>query len=220
MAVVLRPVRRIPAPKRRRADGLKPAILDAARRLCFSEGVDGISARKIAKQVGCSATAIYLHYRNLDDVLHQLRMEGHSLLAEYFRGVDERLAPVERLLAMARAYHRFGTEHPYYYELMFLHRFTEPRREIVQQEIFTLLLVRDAVKSGIDAGALRNDLDPFTIAHGLWSTMHGITSLAVTGLLVRTAPGQEQALLDGVLESLARWVIAPAAKTRRRALRR
>src|SRR5215813_9108413 len=94
--VVLRPIRnarprvmRVPDPgARRRAQGLKSAILDAARALCFSEGVAGISARKIARQVGCSATAIYLHYRNLGDVLHHLRMEGHQLLAEYFRSVD------------------------------------------------------------------------------------------------------------------------------------
>ena len=202
-------------PRKRKADALKPAILDAARRLCFAEGVAGVSARKIAKQVGCSATAIYLHYRNLDDVLHHLRMEGHALLAQYFRDVDPALPPVERLVAMARAYYRFGVEHPSHYELMFLHRFKEPpRREFVQQEIFTLLLVRDAVKSGIDAGALRSDLDPFTMAHGLWSTMHGLTSLAVTGLSVQTAPGQDRVLLDGALESLARWVRKERARPR------
>jgi AcrR family transcriptional regulator len=196
-----------PAPSRRRPDGLKAAILDAARRICFAEGVDGISARKIARQVGCSATAIYLHYEHVDDVLHHLRMEGHALLAEHFRGVDAGLAPVERLREMGRAYYRFGVEHPNHYELMFLHRLKGGmRREFVQQEIFTLLLVRDAVKSGQDAGAVRADLDPLVLAHGLWSTMHGLTSLAVSGLLIRTAPDHEPALLEGALESIARWV--------------
>ncbi len=205
-------------PQKRAAEGLKPAILDAARRLCFTEGVEGISARKIARRVGCSATAIYLHYRNLDDVLHHLRMEGHALLARYFSEVDARLPPARRLVEMGRAYHRFGSEHPNYYELMFLYRFEDaPQREMVQQEISTLLSVRDVVQSGVAAGAVRADLDPFTIAHGLWSTMHGITSLAVTGLLARTAPGRDHDLLDGVLDGIARW-IAPArpAPARRR----
>jgi AcrR family transcriptional regulator len=193
----------------RRATGLKPAILDAARALCFSEGVSGISARKIARQVGCSATAIYLHYRNLGDVLHHLRMEGHQLLAEYFRSVDATLPPLDRLREMGRAYHRFGLDHPNYYELMFLHTLREPlQRDFVQQEIFTLLLVRDAVKSGQDAGVVRRDLDAFTIAHGLWSTMHGLTSLAVAGLLVRTAPGQDAVLLDGALDGIDRYLRA------------
>lgn len=212
---MLRSVRKTrPSPRRRPAEGLKPAILDAARHLCFTAGVEGISARKIAKRVGCSATAIYLHYRNLDDVLHHLRMEGHALLARYFAEVDATLPPVVRLIEMGRAYHRFGTEHPNYYELMFLYRFRDvPRRELVQQEILTLLQVRDVVKSGVDAGTVRADLDPFTIAHGLWSTMHGLTSLAVTGLLVRTAPGKDQALLDSLLDGVARWIAPAAAPT-------
>jgi AcrR family transcriptional regulator len=196
----------LPAP-RRRPEKLKAAVLDAARKLCFAEGVDGVSARKIAREVGCSATAIYLYYRNLDDVLHHLRMEGHALLAEYFHGVDPALPPLERLLEMGRAYHRFGVEHPKYYELMFLSRFKDvPRREFIQREIFTLLLVRDVVKEGMERGVFRRDLDPMILANGLWSNMHGVTSLAISGLLFETAPGHAEDLLAAVLDGVARWV--------------
>jgi AcrR family transcriptional regulator len=182
-------------------------VLDAARKLCFADGVDGVSARKIAKEVGCSATAIYLYYKNLDDVLHHLRMEGHQLLAQYFREVDAALPALDRLLEMGRAYYRFGVEHPNYYQLMFLYRFREvPRREFIQQEIFTLLLVRDAIRAGADSGAIRSDVDPMVLANGAWSNVHGLTSLAVSGLLLQTAPGQDTLLLEGVLESIRRWV--------------
>jgi AcrR family transcriptional regulator len=192
---------------RRRSENLKTAVLDAARKLCFADGVEGVSARKIAREVGCSATAIYLYYKNLDDVLHHLRMEGHQLLAQYFREVDAALAPVQKLLEMGRAYYRFGVEHPNYYQLMFLYRFREvPRREFIQQEIFTLLLVRDVIRTGIDAGAIRGDVDPMVLANGTWSNVHGLTSLAVSGLLLQTAPGQDSVLLEGVLESIRRWV--------------
>jgi AcrR family transcriptional regulator len=197
---------RLRAP-RRRSENLKTAVLDAARKLCFADGVEGVSARKIAREVGCSATAIYLYYKNLDDVLHHLRMEGHQLLAQYFREVDAALAPVQKLLEMGRAYYRFGVEHPNYYQLMFLYRFREvPRREFIQQEIFTLLLVRDVIRTGIDAGAIRGDVDPMVLANGTWSNVHGLTSLAVSGLLLQTAPGQDSVLLEGVLESIRRWV--------------
>jgi AcrR family transcriptional regulator len=197
-------VRRIP---KRRSEKLKTAVLDAARKLCFSDGVEGVSARKIAREVGCSATAIYLYYKNLDDVLHHLRMEGHLLLAQYFREVDQSLPPAERLLEMGRAYYRFGVEHPNYYQLMFLYRFKEvPRREFIQQEIFTLLLVRDVIRSAIEAGSIRADLDPMVLANGVWSNVHGLTSLAVAGLLLQTAPGQDEALLEAVLDGIRRWI--------------
>lgn len=192
---------------RGRSEGLKAALLDAARRLCLVNGVDGVSARKIAREVGCSATAIYLYYKSLDDLLHHLRMEGHQLLAQYFHEVDGTLPPLDRLREIGRAYYRFGVEHPSYYQLMFLHRFREvPRRDFIQQEIFTLLVVRDVIRAGIDSGAIRADLDPMVLANGAWSTVHGLTSLAVAGLLLRTAPGQETLLLEGVLESIRRWL--------------
>ncbi len=194
-------------PVPRRSANIRSAILDAARRLCFEGGTDGVSARKIAKEVGCSATAIYLYYRNIDDVLHHLRMEGHALLAQHLREADEKLPPVERLVEMGRNYFRFGLEHPNYYQLMFLHRFAEvPRREFVQQEIFTLLIVRDVVKKGIEDGTIREDLDPMVLANGLWANVHGLTSLAVSGLLLQTAPGQQQELLEGVLVGIERWI--------------
>ncbi|MGH7859155.1 MAG: TetR/AcrR family transcriptional regulator [Candidatus Binatia bacterium] len=200
-------VARLPKRQGRRAESLKTAVLDAARKICFAEGVDGVSARKIAREVGCSATAIYLYYRNIEDVLHHLRMEGHSLLAEYFRGVDQRLGPLERLLEIGRAYYRFGVEHPKYYELMFLSRFKDvPRREFIQREIFTLLLVRDVVKEGIERGVVRSDVDPMVLANGSWSNMHGLTSLAISGLLFETAPGHAEELLGAVLDGIARWV--------------
>lgn len=210
------PLRSLPKPKRRSSaaegrgrDDLKRAILDAARRLCLKDGIDGVSARKIAREVGCSPTAIYLHYRNLDEVLHHLRMEGHAVLSRYFAEVDRSLSPRRRLRAMGEAYFRFGHEHPYDYELMFLHRFKEvPGREFVSREIFTLLEVRDVVKQGMDAGEIRRDLDPLVVANGIWSNMHGLTSLAIAGLLLQTAPGLEDRLLDGVLESIDRWIAA------------
>jgi AcrR family transcriptional regulator len=202
-----RRVARLTPRARTGSESLKQAVLDAARRLCFADGVDGITARRIARDVGCSATAIYLYYRNLDDVMHHLRMEGHALLAEYFQRVDAVLPPVERLLEMGKAYYRFGTEHPRYYELMFLSRFEElPRRDFVQREISTLLIVRDVVSEGVRTGEVRSDLDPMILANGLWAKMHGLTSLAIAGLLVQTAPGQADTLLEAVLDGVARWV--------------
>src|SRR5688572_7345354 len=92
-----KPKQRSPAAKGRGREDLKRAILDAARRLCLSDGIDGVSARKVAREVGCSATAIYLYYRNFDEVLHHLRMEGHAVLSRYFAEVDRSLSPRRRL---------------------------------------------------------------------------------------------------------------------------
>ena len=190
-----------------RAPRLERRILDAARRLYFAHGSDGLSARKIASAVGVSPTALYLHYRGMDDVLHALRMEGHGKLADYLRAVDATLPALERLREMGRAYHRFGMENRQYYALMFLGSGADaPRREVVQQELFTLMLLRDAVTSGMGAGEIRRDLDPMTVTTALWTQVHGVTALAVSGLLVQSTYDEQVAVLEGIFDAIRVWL--------------
>src|SRR6185369_17419934 len=148
-------------PARGRRRDLRVAILNAARALCLAHGAAGVSARKIAARVGCSATTLYLYYRNLDDLLHHLRMEGHALLAAAFAKVDARRPALTRVRAMGRAYYRFALANRAYYELMFVTRTSaNPSRELVQREMYTLMLLRDVIQSGIDRGEFRRDVDP------------------------------------------------------------
>ena len=192
--------------KSRRTD-FATAILDAARALSFAHGSAGISARKIAARAGCSATTLYLYYRNIDDLLHHLRMEGHALLAAAFSRVDPRLPAHERIRAMGRAYYQFGLEQRGYFDLMFATRpTTVPRRDLVQREMYTLMLLRDVVKSGIDGGEIRADVDVMVATNALWAEIHGITALAVSGMLMQTASGHDADVLEAILESAARWL--------------
>ena len=198
-----------PGPRAGRAGlvDIRTRILDAARAITLAEGPHGVSARKIAQRVGCSATAIYLYYRSIDDLLHHLRMEGFEVLVRYLRDVDSTLEPVERVVAMGRQYWRFGREHANAYELMFLHRFRRtPRPEVVQREIYALMLLRDVVKEGIDGGAFRRDLDLMATTNALWAEIHGLTSLAVSGRLLQTAAGHDQDVLETVLDGIAHWL--------------
>ena len=155
-------------PRRKRSRDVRTAILKAARRLYFAHGTAGVTARRIATAVGVSPTAIYLYFRNLGDVLEHLRMEGHGLLSEALRAVDADVPAVERVRRMGRAYYAFGVAHPRYYDLMFRYsRADAPNRDAVQREMYTLMLLRDAVKRGVDRGEIRNDVDPMVMTNAL-----------------------------------------------------
>ena len=195
---------------RRGTRDLRAAILRAARRLHGAHGSDGVTARAVAQAVGVSPTALYLHFRSIDDLLDQLRMEGHERLAGYLRAAEGPTA-AERIRAMGRAYHRFGIENPGAFDLMFHARGSTPhRRAAVQREMFTLLLLRDVVV----AGELRRDLDPMVVTNALWAEIHGVTSLTIAGLLVETAAGHADAVLDAVLDGAVRWLAPAGARTR------
>jgi len=204
-------------PRRKGSRDVRTAILKAARRLYFAHGTAGVTARRIAAAVGVSPTAIYLYFRNLGDVLEHLRMEGHALLAEALRTVDPELPAIDRVRGMGRAYYAFGLAHPRYYDLMFhFGRAERPGRAEVQREMYTLMLLRDAVQRGVERGEIRSDLDPMVMTNALWSQIHGVTALAVSGLLLETAAGHHVEVLDSVLESSARLLVAEQGQLGRR----
>ena len=121
--------------------------------------------------------------------------------------MDPKLPALDRLAAMGRAYHRFGLENRHYYELMFLIRSADaPRREAVQQELFTLMLLRDAVTAGIATGELRDDLDPMVVTTALWAKVHGVTSLSVSGLMTQASVEDQDAVLGAVFDAIAAWL--------------
>jgi AcrR family transcriptional regulator len=194
----------------RRAPGdLRAAILHAARRLHATHGSDGITVRALAQSVGVSPTALYLHFRGIDDVLEQLRMEGHERLATYLRAATGTSA-LERVRAMGRAYYRFGVEHSADFDLMFHDRPAAARRpDAVRREMFTLLILRDVVVAGIAAGELRADLDPMVVTNALWAKIHGVTSLTTSALLAETSAGHAEEVLDAVLDGIAGWLATP-----------
>ena len=159
-----------------------------------------------------SAAALYLHYDGVDDVLQALRMEGHDRLDRALRDTPAGVPAIEQARAMGRAYFRFGVENPRYFELMYLVRASErARRAAVQREMLTLMQVRDVVVRGMESGGVRRDLDPMVVTTILWAKIHGLTQLAVAGLLIDATPAGPEGVLEVLLESIAVWLQTGAA---------
>jgi len=165
---------------RPRSSTLQSSILDEARRVLVAEGYSHLSMRRIAAAVGCTATSIYLYYRNKDALIHALIDEGMELLQEQLeRSALPADEPLERMRALCRAYLEFGLENPEYYEVMFMlhpermdrypaEKYRRARRNL---EIFSETL--GAIHSG-DA-AERPDLKVLTTV--LWFSLHGAVTL-------------------------------------------
>lgn len=169
------------ATSRPNGDDLRRVILDCTRRLLVSEGYTGLSMRKIAAAVGCSATSIYLHFENKDALTHDLIDEGmqrlHERLAEAVDAYDE---PANQLDAMGRAYVTFGRRNPEYYQVMFqLHpermsRYPVPYYRRARRN---LDLFGEVMERGVEAGQLHAEPTPEVAAHVLWTALHGLVSL-------------------------------------------
>lgn len=145
-------------------------------------------------------------------MLHAIRMEGHARLVEYLLAPSESLPAIERLCAMQRAYYRFGTENPSYFRVMFLSRVdAAPLGELVASEGASLDVVRQAAELGIKRGELRDDIDPVVLANVGWMSVHGLTSMVVSGHAAVTAPALEDRLLETLIAAMRVWLATYAA---------
>jgi len=108
---------------------LERAILDEARGVLLSRGYAALSMRRIASEVGCTATSIYLYFENKDALVHALIDEGFErLYGELGVAVAGFSDPGERVARLSRRYIEFGLENPAYYEVMFMLRPNEMER--------------------------------------------------------------------------------------------
>lgn len=190
-----------PAPTTVPNGALRRAILDETRGLLVREGYAGLSMRKIARAVGCSATSIYLYFDSKDALTHALIDEGMERLHATLEAAEVGASTArERLDRLCRAYVRFGLDHPEYYETMFqLHpqrmrrypaeSYRRARRNV---ERFTAALV-----AGAADGTLRESTSADVAAAALWTALHGLVSLHLAQRIDRRIAGE--AFLDAAI---------------------
>src|SRR6185436_13147919 len=83
-------------------------ILNAARELFTKEGYAETSMRRIADQIGYTATAIYHHFQDKDALLNELCLMDFRALGEALRKMGEIPDPISRIRAMGVNYVHFA----------------------------------------------------------------------------------------------------------------
>jgi AcrR family transcriptional regulator len=194
--------------ERQRAE-LREQILAAARRIVLDEGFDQLTMRKIADAIEYSPATIYLYFDNREAIGRQLCTESFEHLVSYMSRGAQVADPRARLRSIGRSYAQFGFDNPKEYRLLFMtheafmselfpvfpeaHRSgKEPGQRAFQ---FVVDTVTEAQRGGLIAAG-----DPYKIAEMLWTSVHGVVSLALTcPEAFETAPDE---LIDGVCDTL------------------
>src|SRR6266516_4847160 len=84
-------------------------ILDAARELFAAEGYDGVSMRKVAEKIEYSPTAIYVHFKDKEELFHELCRQDFAHLQQVMTSSAMPSDPLERLRQIGRNYIEFGS---------------------------------------------------------------------------------------------------------------
>lgn len=153
-----------------------------------TEGLEGLSLRRLAETAGVSKTAPYRHFADKRELLVTMAAEGFGLLAVKLEEAQaahagqagDRLAGIRILF---RAYLEFARERPVLYKLMISRMGYELHSVACRLNSERALgcLVR-AVRSAQAAG-WRSDKDETALVLSLWASVHGWATLLIDGLL-------------------------------------
>lgn len=160
----------------------KTLILQAARDLYLEAGLLGFSMRKVAAKVDLSATAIYRHYKNREDLLYEVIGEGYRVFSEYLDTTGNGGTALSRFKEQGLGYVDFALEQPGYYRMIFV----APEllgedglpEHIQAQARATFEQLRDQVQECIDAEFFHAIAEE--MAEIIWAHCHGMVSLYMT----------------------------------------
>jgi AcrR family transcriptional regulator len=184
-------------------------ILHAAERIFVQDGYQGATIRKIADEVGVSSTALYMHFKDKDEILQEI-CEGAvaALLASNTEISGRPIDAVLRVRQMLDAYMRFGLDNPNTYLLAFgsAARGSEPGGRyptVADLGARCYELWKGAVAAIAAEGRLRTGTVD-SAAQALWMACHGLVMLRVTRSTVEWAPDEElmSVMLDGLFHGL------------------
>jgi len=173
-------------------------ILHATEKLLDQHGMQALSTRKISAKIGYTVGTLYLFFKNLDElVLHvnarTLEEIYHALSVVTEDGID----PRTNMIAMGHAYVHFAMDYPQRWRLVFEYSLGEgtPVPDWFQEKINQVF---DLVEKNLVnlIGEVENKR---LLTQALWSGVHGVCALAVSGKIDVTGIESVQQLTDNLI---------------------
>jgi len=184
---------------------LKNALIKAGTEILASEGLGGLSLRKVAKQAGVSHAAPYAHFKDKQALIAAISTEGFKQLYTQIESVKEtyQANPESLLIETAWAYVQFALNEPDRFKLMFSSALEMEKEypDFVESSQRAFRQVLDIVEICQGANILKSG-DSELIALSLWGTVHGFISLLLEGQISHRI--LEKAPLKDILVSIIR----------------
>jgi AcrR family transcriptional regulator len=187
---------------------LRQQILDAAREILVREGYERLSMRRVAERIDYSPTAIYLHFKDKQDLVFSLCDETFAKLVRELETLPQEFPdPLVRLRKGLERYITFGLKHPDHYVPAFVLPPPDDLDPQRHQETMSpdsnglkaLACLRDCIADGVRARKLRK-VDPDLAARAAWAAIHGVTSLLI---VYDDFPwGDQKAVINTLLDAL------------------
>jgi AcrR family transcriptional regulator len=183
---------------------LRAALLAQAEQTLREHGLDGLSLRELARQIGVSHGAPRRHFADRQALLDALAESGFARLGTELRAAAESVGEdyEPRLRATAVAYVRFAIDDAALLELMFAGKHGERANALHEAADRAFSIILELIEEG-QANAALEAGEPERIGLLLFATMQGIAALVTAGIV---APEEVDSL---VADAIGRFLHGP-----------
>ena len=149
-------------------------IVEAAVNLTRRGGVDAVTARGIAGELGVSTQPIFTCFKNMEEAKEEVRIYAEKLCHNYLEKGVEASIP---FFGFGIAYIRFAKEESELYKMLFIN----PDKK-GESMLDTLSGIRSIVINSIEKTYRFNEKEAKRLFRDLWLAAHSIATLCVGGI--------------------------------------
>ncbi len=158
-------------------DAFRDRAMNAAEQLYQRDGINAVSMRQLAKELGCSTTTPYRYFQDHEALVVALRTRAFERFSRALFACVENVAPGRNAVhALCRCYISYATDNRVAYRLMFdtlPPKRSFPELQLAVEQAFGSL--RNAVSDAMQQAAIAGDDNLH--AHLIWVRLHGLVSL-------------------------------------------
>ncbi len=158
---------------------LRDAIIKRTLEHLKSQSMEAISLRKIAKDLGVSHNAPYMHFKDKEALWTAISVEGFKLLArDIMTATADQPDWRKRLVSGCVAYVEFSHLQREYFLVMFRPKSGPQDSTAIASNLETLSILTDELRRGMEDGHIR-PTDPDTLASTFWAILHGAAMIRI-----------------------------------------
>jgi len=162
---------------------IKQMVLTAAENIVVEGGFDKLKVRSIAMEIGYTVGSIYMVFDNMADLI--MHVKGRTLddIAEQLNAVDVSNNKEQAITLLANAYLNFARQNFNRWRMIFEHQLEADEQvpDWYQQKVNAIFsLVEQQFKQ---LSNNHTEEQSKQAARALWSGVHGICTLSLTGKL-------------------------------------
>jgi len=194
--------------KKKEKESRRRLIMETAEEIFREKGLEGVTLRNVADQVGVSPGTIYTYFRNKEELLLYILNDNLDSLEKGLEAAFNLPDPVSCLSALAWEYRRYYLRLGRFVKVVdFLTKYQSSQRELspmlmdeIRDKVAGLMRRAETRLAADDMKPIIKDLPPARAVAVLWAIGHGVMELSLPSMLTNGSNWfQFEQLLEDVL---------------------